>query len=208
MGLKSKRNPLKVVFLDRDGVINEFPGNGNYVTRVKNFHFIPGSLDAIRRLTEAGFTIFVVSNQAGVGKGIYSLDKLNRITKNMMAAVKKAGGRIKKVFYCIHRTEHDCDCRKPEIGSILRAMKAINTSMHHIEHAFFVGDTKVDIQTGHKAGCKTIFVLSGRDQCRDIRKWPVKPDYIVKNLQAAAQIIDHENSHHPRLGGRRASKSR
>lgn len=208
MGLKSKGNPLKVVFLDRDGVINEFPGNGNYVTRVKNFHFIPGALEAISRLTASGFTLFIVSNQAGVGKGIYSRDKLNRITKKMMTAVQKTGGRIRKVFYCIHRTDWGCDCRKPQIGSLVRAMKVINKSMHHIEHAFFVGDTKIDIQAGHNAGCKTIFVLSGRDQRRDIKKWPVQPDYIVKNLLAATEIIDHENSSHSRLRGGRASKSR
>ena len=66
----------KIIFLDRDGVINEFPGNGNYVTRVKNFHFLPGALDAIRILTEEGHTVFVVSNQAGVGRGVYSQDKI------------------------------------------------------------------------------------------------------------------------------------
>ena len=63
---------MNVVFLDRDGVINQFPGNGNYVTKVKEFHFIPGSLDAIRELTEMGYTIFIISNQAGVGKGLFT----------------------------------------------------------------------------------------------------------------------------------------
>ena len=201
-----KGSPSKIVFLDRDGVINEFPGNGNYVTRVKNFHFIPGALDGIRRLTKEGFTLFVVSNQAGVGKGIYSRDKLNRITRNMLAAVRKKGGKIKKVFYCIHRTDHECDCRKPEIGSLVRAMKALNKSMRHIEHAFFIGDTKVDIQTGQNAGCKTIFVLSGRDQRRDIKKWPVKPDFVAKDLLAAVKIIHEEHSNHSRLSRRRTSK--
>ena len=203
-----KKNPVKIVFLDRDGVINEFPGNGNYVTKVKDFRFVPGALDALRALTQAGFTIFVVSNQAGVGKGVYSKDKLNRITRRMMDAVKKAGGKIKKAFYCTHRTDHGCDCRKPQIGSLVRAMKTVNKSQRYLQHAFFVGDTKVDIQAGHNAGCKTIFVLSGRDQRRDIRKWNVRPDYIVKNLLAATEIIHHENSHHSRLRRRRTSKSR
>ena len=203
-----KKNPTKIVFLDRDGVINKFPGNGNYVTKVKDFHLLPGSLEAIRRLTKDGFTLFVVSNQAGVGKGVYSLNKLNRITKNMLAAVKRTGGKIKKVFYCTHRTDHDCDCRKPEIGSLLRAMKALNKSMRYIEHAFFIGDTKIDIQTGHNAGCKTILVLSGRDQRRDIKKWPIRPDYVVKDLLAATKIIHEEHSNHSRLSRRRTSKSR
>ena len=63
---------MKVVFLDRDGVINEFPGNGNYVTKLKDFHFLPGTLEALRTLTEENYTIFVISNQAGVGKGVYT----------------------------------------------------------------------------------------------------------------------------------------
>ena len=189
-------------------MINEFPGNGNYVTQVKDFHFVPGALEALRILTQAGFTMFVVSNQAGVGKGIYSKDKLARITKRMLTAVKKTGGKIKKVFYCTHRTDHGCDCRKPEIGSLVRAMKTVNKSMKYLQHAYFVGDTKVDMQAGQNAGCKTIFVLSGRDQRRDIKKWNLKPDYIVKNLLAATKIINHENSHHLRLGRRGTPKSR
>ena len=68
---------MKLVFLDRDGVINEFPGNGRYVTRCQDFHFIPGALEAIRNLTKSGYTIFVVSNQAGVGKGLFTKKKLD-----------------------------------------------------------------------------------------------------------------------------------
>src|ERR1044071_5930844 len=107
---------MKVVFLDRDGVINEFPGNGNYVTKIKDFHFIPGSLEAIRSLTDSGFKIFIISNQAGVGKGVYSFDKLQRINAHMMKFVQKSGGQIRKSFYCTRRSDAGCDCRKPGIG--------------------------------------------------------------------------------------------
>ena len=75
---------MKVVFLDRDGVINEFPGNGLYVTKVKDFHFIPGSMEALKVLTDAGYDIFVISNQAGVGKGVYSRRKLDLITARLL----------------------------------------------------------------------------------------------------------------------------
>jgi len=190
---------MKAIFLDRDGVINEFPGNGNYVTKVKDFHFIPGSLDAIRALTEAGFTIFVVSNQAGVGKGIYSKDKLNRITRNMLKAVRKNGGRIKEVFYCTHRSDERCGCRKPNIGFIRQAFQALNSNIRVAQKTYFVGDTEVDILAGRNAGCQTIFVLSGRETRRHIRKWRVKPDFIVRDLLAAVKII---NNHH--TNGKRA----
>lgn len=191
---------MKVVFLDRDGVINEFPGNGNYVTRVKDFHLIPGALEGLRILTESGYTIFVVSNQAGVGKGVYSRDKLNRINRNMIKEVKKAGGKIKKVFYCTHRADAGCGCRKPGIDSVRKALESMNKSIRSAKKAFFVGDTGIDIKAGHNAGCKTIFVLSGREDRRYMRKWDVKPDYIVKDLVAAAKVIDKNGSqsHPPR----------
>ncbi len=184
---------MKVVFLDRDGVINEFPGNGNYVTKVKDFYFVPKSLEAIRILTEAGFTLFVVSNQAGVGKGIYSHDKLNRITHHMLKAVKKAGGKIKKIFYCTHRAEEGCRCRKPKIGFILEGLQSLNKTIRTAQNTFFVGDTKIDILAGHNAGCKTIFVLSGREDRWDIRKWEVKPDFVTKDLLEASKIIMNTN---------------
>ena len=188
---------MLVVFLDRDGVINEFPGNGNYVTKVKDFHFIPGVVEAIHSLTRSGHKIFVISNQAGVGKGVYSLDKLKRIDRHMVKHVEKAGGKIRKSFYCTHRSDAGCDCRKPGIGLLKKALKSLNKTIAHAQKAFFVGDTEGDIKTGHNAGCKTIFVLCGREDRRYMRAWTVKPDHIVKDLSAAAQIIRNENSRHP-----------
>lgn len=180
---------MKVVFLDRDGVINKYPGHGFYVTRVKDFVFIPGSIEAIRKLSEAGYAIFVISNQAGVGKGVYSLDKLQRIDAKMVKGVEKAGGKIRKSFYCTHRPDAGCDCRKPGIGLLKKALQSLNKTIAHARKAFFVGDTQGDIETGHKAGCQTILVLSGRDGRRHARLWKAKPDYIVNDLKAATEII-------------------
>src|SRR5688572_30844646 len=118
-------NSTKIVFLDRDGVINEFPGNGRYVTKLQEFHFIPGALEGICNLTKAGYTIFVVSNQAGVGKGLFSKEKLSLITRRMLKEVRAAGGRIKKVFYSIRRSDEGCPMRKPRIGAIEKAMKLL-----------------------------------------------------------------------------------
>jgi len=195
---------MKVVFLDRDGVINEFPGNGNYVTKVKDFHFIDGALEAIRALTETGHKLFVISNQAGVGKGVYSLDKLNRINAHMIKHVQRAGGKIRKSFYCTHRSDAGCDCRKPGIGLLRKALKSLNKTIAHAQKAYFVGDTEGDIKTGHNAGCTTIFVLSGRENRRYMRKWDIKPDYVVKDLMAAVDIIQNENLNHPRNSRGRA----
>lgn len=182
---------MKIIFSDRDGVINEFPGNGNYVTKLKEFHFIPGALDALRLLTEEKYSIFVISNQAGVGKGIYSKLKLNLITRKMLSKVRQSGGHIKKVFYCTHRREAGCDCRKPGIGLVRKSLQFMNKSIHAAKKAYFVGDTEVDILSGHNAGCKTIFVLSGREDYRHMRGWKVKPDYVAKDLLQATMIIQH-----------------
>lgn len=179
----------KIVFLDRDGVINEFPGNGNYVTKLKEFHFIPGSLEALKRLKDHGFTVFVVSNQAGVGKGIYSQDKLDRITERMHKEVKASGGQIKKAFYCTHTTQEGCDCRKPGIGSIKAALSMMKKPISDAAKAYFVGDTEVDVTAGKNAGCKTIFVLSGMNDRDVVSTWKVRPDYTVRDLLAATDII-------------------
>ncbi|MFT5169638.1 MAG: D-glycero-D-manno-heptose 1,7-bisphosphate phosphatase [Candidatus Omnitrophota bacterium] len=180
----------KIIFLDRDGVINEFPGNGRYVTKVKDFHFIPGSLEAIKRLTDEGFIIFVVSNQAGVGKGIYTKQKLAQINKKMLTGIKKVGGKVKKAYYATARSDEGSPLRKPNIGSVKLAMKLLGMNLASAKHAYFVGDTESDIQTGKNAGMKTIFVLSGREDCVYMRRWDdLLPDYIFKNLYEATKLL-------------------
>ncbi len=195
---------LPFVFLDRDGTINKFPGNGTYVTKVKDFHFIPGAREGIRSLSESGHTVFVISNQAGVGRGVFSADKLRRINRKLVKGVEAAGGKIKASFYCTHNYEAKCDCRKPGIGLVKQALRSVHKGMAEAKKAFFVGDTDKDILTGHKAGCTTIFVLTGRDTVQSVKKWSVRPDHVVKNLIEAAGIIQHAHTRHPRNSRRRA----
>ena len=187
--MAKKNIKKKIVFIDRDGVINQFPGNGLYVTKVKNFHFLPRALEGLKILTDAGCENFVISNQAGVGKGVFSQDKLNRITRKMITQAEKYGGKINKVFYCTHRADAGCICRKPGIGNLTKAFQSINRSMRSAKNAYFIGDTKADIETGFNAGCTTIFVLSGRENRKYMRTWTVKPDYIAKDLFEATKIV-------------------
>src|SRR3990167_3654271 len=194
---------MKVVFLDRDGVINEFPGDGRYVTKLKEFRFVAGALDALRILTREGYSIFVISNQAGVAKGIYTRQKLEHITRNMVRDALSMGGRIKKVFYCTHFSHAGCDCRKPEIGSIRKALGSMNKTIRAAQKAFFVGDTESDILAGHNAGCTTIFVLSGGQDRRHMRGWEVKPDFIARDLLEATDIINERNISRSRQRKRR-----
>lgn len=177
---------MKLILLDRDGVINKDPQKKLYVTKWVDFHFLPGAISAIKRLNKAGFKIAVISNQAGVAKGLFSKTDLNLVTKKMLAKIKARGGGIKKVYYCLHRNEDNCCCRKPKTGLLKKAVSYFNAFPRQI---FFIGDSRFDVEAGHKFGCKTILVLSGKSRLKDIKNWPVRPDYVTKDLNSAVDLV-------------------
>lgn len=177
---------MKAIFLDRDGVINKYPGHKKYVTAIGQFKFIPHALDAIRRLTNAGYNIFVVSNQAGVGKGVYTQKSLDAITDKMLSGIRKARGKIAAVYYCTHRPEANCSCRKPQTGSIKKAKRDFSLST---KGAYFIGDSIRDVMTAHAAGLKSVLVLSGREKLANLDKWEAEPDFIFPDLWEAAKFI-------------------
>ena len=113
------------VFLDRDGVINRYPGDGKYVTSVKEFRFLPKVKKAIALLTAHKYPIFIISNQAGVGKGLYSQAALDRITEHMLKELSRHKGKVHAVYYCTHRNEDNCSCRKPKTGLIMSALSSL-----------------------------------------------------------------------------------
>ncbi len=187
--MKIKKKKYNVVFLDRDGVINKFPGRGRYIASLKEFKFIPGSLEAIRSLTQAGFEIFIISNQAGVAKKIYSRATLKKMTAKMLKMIEKAGGKIRKVLYCLHRESDNCPCRKPKIALITKALKFLSEPIDR-RHSYLVGDDIArDILMGKNARLSTILVLSGREKIRERSHWQIQPDCVVKNLSQAARFI-------------------
>ena len=152
---------MKTVFLDRDGVINQNPPNKGYVKKWEEFAFISNSLKAIRELTEDGYRIIVITNQAGIGRGLYSEDDLADIHSRMIAEIEKTGGSIDAVYYCPHHPDAGCECRKPKPGMLLRAAQE-----HDIElsNAYFIGDVPTDIEAGQRAGVTTFLVLTGLGQ--------------------------------------------
>jgi len=177
---------MKVVFLDRDGVINRYPGDKLYVTSVKKFYFLPGAKSAIAKLRKNGFKIFVASNQAGVGKGLYTKRTLEAITQKMLMEIEKAKGKIDKVYYCMHRKDARCLCRKPSPGLLKNAAKEFKFSL---KRSFLIGDTIRDVITANRAGCKSILVLSGKEKLSNQKNWEVQPDFIFKNLSAAVSYL-------------------
>ncbi|MEK6727930.1 MAG: HAD family hydrolase [Candidatus Omnitrophota bacterium] len=177
---------MRAIFLDRDGVINKYPGDKDYVTSWRNFHFLPKVKLAIANLHKNNFKLFVISNQAGVNKGIFSQKELDFITKNMLKGIKKAEGKIDAVYYCTHRQEENCPCRKPKSGLIDIVKKRYPLDLNS---SFFVGDTILDVVTAKAVGCKSILVLSGKEKLSNRKNWEEKPDFIFKSLWEAAGFI-------------------
>jgi histidinol-phosphate phosphatase family protein len=177
---------MKAIFLDRDGVINRYPGDTKYVTTWREFRFLPGAKKAVAKLHKNGFKVFVVSNQAGIGKGILSRETLNSITERMLEAVEKSQGKIDAVYYCTHRQDENCSCRKPKAGLIDTTKKN-----HHIDlkNSFFIGDTIRDVKTAKAAGCKSILVLCGKEKLSNRKNWELQPDFVFSNLYKATEFI-------------------
>ena len=180
-----------VVFLDRDGVINEFPGKGLYVTKQEAFRFIPRSLEAMRLLTEAGLDLFVVSNQGCVSRGLITQEALDRMTERMTEDVRRAGGRLRGVFYCVHQTSDACECKKPKTRLFLKALEGRSVDMASV---YFVGDSREDMEAGAALGCKTVLVLSGRTGECDRETLGVRPHAVKQDLWEAAQWILEKRS--------------
>ncbi|MBU0548532.1 MAG: HAD family hydrolase [Candidatus Omnitrophica bacterium] len=174
------------VFLDRDGVINRYPGDRLYVTSLKKFRFLPRAKKAIALLSKAGFRIFVASNQAGVGKGTYSQRTLDAITAKMLKDIEQAGGEITKVYYCTHRKELGCSCRKPKPGLLKKAGREFKVNL---KKTYFLGDTMRDVLTAHAVGAKSILILCGKEKLSNQRNWEAKPDFVFKDLLAAAKFL-------------------
>lgn len=188
---------LKTVFLDRDGVINRNPPNKGYVRKWSEFAFIPNARKAIRELTESGYRIIVITNQSGVGRGLYSEEDVADIHSRMVAEISKAGGTIEAVYYCPHRPDAGCECRKPKPGMLIRAARE-----HDIElsNAYLIGDFSTDIEVGQRVGATTFLVLTGLGQesyyhyintkpCQRKDENEHRPDKIFTNLYAATRWL-------------------
>ena len=177
---------MKAIFLDRDGVINRDPGFGDYIKSWAEFEFLPGSIDAIKLLNKNGYEIFVISNQAGVARGLFSKESLDEITGNMLKEIEAQGGKIRWVSYCTHASNAGCDCRKPNTAQIKNATKGLDIDF---KKSYFVGDSRLDIGAGKNIGSKTILLLTGKETAEDSKTWEHKPDFIMNNLMEAVKWV-------------------
>jgi histidinol-phosphate phosphatase family protein len=144
------------IFLDRDGVINR--NRDDYVKGWHEFEFLPGALRAMARLSRAGCRIFVVTNQACIGKGLTSLAAVEDLHQRLRDEVARAGGRIEAVLFCPHRADEGCACRKPNPGLLLRARDQYGVDL---SDAVFIGDSASDMRAAVAADLPAMLVLSG-----------------------------------------------
>ncbi|WP_128112746.1 D-glycero-beta-D-manno-heptose 1,7-bisphosphate 7-phosphatase [Polynucleobacter necessarius] len=179
----------KLIILDRDGVINE--DRDDYVKSVDEWVPLPGSLEAIALLTQAGYQIAIATNQSGLSRGYFTINDLHAMYSKMELLLKPLGGHIDSIFFCPHVDSHQCDCRKPAPGLMkeiaLRYKK--NDSAHPLLGVPIVGDSLRDLQAGIALGATPHLVLTGKGQ-KTLTKGGLPEDtQIHADLMAFAQAI-------------------
>jgi D-glycero-D-manno-heptose 1,7-bisphosphate phosphatase len=179
----------RAVFLDRDGTICEEMGYLNHLSRLQIYPFAAA---AIRRLNDAGLPVIVVTNQPGVARGIFPESLVHRAHEKMTAELAAAGASVDGFYYCPHKSEDACGCRKPFPGMLERAAQD-----HGLELAgsYVVGDRYADVEMGQKVSGRGILVLTGYGQgeyelYHDA--WPRQPDHVAEDLAEAVNRILEE----------------
>jgi D-glycero-D-manno-heptose 1,7-bisphosphate phosphatase len=180
-------NRVKAVFLDRDGTINY---EKNYLHRIEDFELIPGTLEALRLLTDCNIKIYIITNQAGIARGYFTEEQFHDLTRHMLSCFDKIECKIEKVLYCPHHPggtipeyTRKCLCRKPGTKLIEEVMKKEKLNSNEIA---LIGDKDSDIEAGVKLGLTTYLVLTGygREHQKDTNADYIKPDMLsaIKHL--------------------------
>lgn len=171
----------KAFFIDKDGTIVD---NSKYPKIIPSDEILEDKvIEGLRYLEEKDYKLIIISNQPWISKGKMSKDEVEDIFKSLVKKLKDKGIKIEDYFYCPHKNEDECLCRKPKPGMILKAAEKHNIDL---EKSFMIGDTDKDIIAGKEAGIKTILVETGHDKKF---KSIVSPTYILKNLNEIARIL-------------------
>jgi len=191
---------LKLVVIDRDGTLNRDPED--YLHGPDDWEPMPGALEAVARLNEAGWRVVIASNQSGLGRGLFDVATLNAVHARMHKALAQAGARVDAVFFCPHAPEEACECRKPLPGLFLQIARRYGVPPSQI---VAVGDSVRDACAGVAAGCDTHLVLTGQSAAhRDGTRPPGLPEGVTVHddlLAFADALIARETSVRP-SGGR------
>ena len=174
----------RAVFLDRDGVLNR--ESAEFIKTVDEIDILPGVPAAIAKLNAAGYRTVVITNQSGIGRGLFSEETLTEMHRKLESAVQEGGGVLTAIYHCPHLPGDGCSCRKPEPGMILRGAREYEIDLNS---SYFVGDRPEDIRCGNTAGCRTILVLTGNTRSYDADRFQVLPDHVCADLTAAVDCI-------------------
>ena len=174
------------IFLDRDGVLNA--DSDEYIKSWAEYNFYPGVFAALRRLRVAGCEVYVVTNQAGVGKGLLTHQTLLDILLRLRLTVRQQGGLIHGIAYCRHRKEEGCGCRKPKPGMFHKL--AVKYGLD-LSRSVMVGDSCTDMAAAQAAGCTTILLhtRTGERMHDHLERCDIPPDYQAQSLLEATDII-------------------
>jgi D-glycero-D-manno-heptose 1,7-bisphosphate phosphatase len=183
----------RAVFIDRDGTISEEVG---YINHLSRFRLFPYAASAVKHLNENGWLAIVITNQAGVARGYFSEDTIQKVHAAMTNQLAGNDARLDAIYYCAHHPSVgnppyrlDCDCRKPKPGLISRAALDFDIDL---EESWMVGDRYSDIELARNAGVKSMFVLSGygRGEWEHQRAdWKEQPDVVAEDLLEAVRVI-------------------
>ena len=178
---------MKIVFVDRDGVINR--DRSDYVKSWSEFEFLPGSLDALKLLTLNDYQVILITNQSVINRKMVTEEELRDIHAKMEDAVVHHGGRIKAVYYCPHVPEDGCSCRKPEPGLIEQARADHGLD---VSRTCLIGDSFKDVVCAKRAGCARIVLVRtghGRKTEKLCRDAGIEPDHVADDLMAAVEWL-------------------
>ncbi len=150
---------MKLIILDRDGVINV--DSDQFIKSPAEWKPIPGSLEAIAKLNQAGYRVVLATNQSGIGRGLFDMATLNAIHDKMHKALAQVGGRIDALFFCPHAADSKCDCRKPKPGLFEEISKRFNMDLTGVPA---IGDSLRDLQAATAMGARPILVRTGKGE--------------------------------------------
>jgi D-glycero-D-manno-heptose 1,7-bisphosphate phosphatase len=178
--LFSRKRREKVIILDRDGTIVV---DRNYLSDPADLEFEVDAAEGLRLMYERGYRLVVITNQSGVGRGLFSLERLEEIHDRLRQMAESIGVRFERIYYCPHAPDAGCLCRKPQIGLFEQAASELGFDR---SSAVVIGDKMSDVEFGQRAGATTVFVAAHSPR---LPAGPT-PDFIVRDLVQAAQVIE------------------
>ncbi|HEX5637798.1 MAG TPA: D-glycero-beta-D-manno-heptose 1,7-bisphosphate 7-phosphatase [Gammaproteobacteria bacterium] len=176
---------MKLIILDRDGVINQ--DSDDYIKSVEEWLPIPGSMQAMGKLYQAGYTLVVATNQSGIARGYFDLLTLHAMHAKMGKLLDQYGGQVDAVFFCPHGPDDKCECRKPKDGMLRDIASRYETNLNGV---IVIGDSFRDIESARSVGAKPILVRTGKGE-RTLRKHAAELNGVpvYRDLAEAVTVI-------------------